>query len=150
MPRTPDSRDGELFEGQSILLEENTTDPVDVGEIKNVLGVIRIKDTVGIYDPRALHSLIHFINDGPADGFASGAYKEILPSANPFPTSVIWWISAAKLKKIIEKTVTYTGAFPTTIVWKSYADDGVTVLVTVSDAISYSGSFETTRTRTIS
>jgi hypothetical protein len=150
MPRTPDSRDGELFEDQSILLEEKTTDPVDVGEIKNVLGAVKIKDTVGIYDPRALHSLIHFINEGPADGFASGAYKEVLPSANPFPTSVIWWISVAKLKKIVEKTITYTGAFPTTIVWKSYADDGVTVLVTVSDSISYSGSFEITRTRTIS
>ena len=62
---------------------------------------------------------------------------------------MIWWESAAKLKKIVERTVTWTGAFPTTDAWKVYAADGSTVLATVSDAISYSGAFETTRTRTI-
>ena len=150
MPRSPDARPGELLEDDGILLGSQVSDPTDVGEFRNVGGEIRVKDTIGVYDPRALRSLIHFINEGPADGFASGAYKEILPSSNPFPISVIWWASAAKLKKIVEKTLTYTGAFPTTIVWKSYASDGVTVLATVSDAISYSGAFETARTRTIS
>lgn len=150
MPRSPDARAGELLEDDGILLGSQASDPTEVGEIRNVTGEIRVKDNIGVYDPRALRSLVHFINEGPADGFASGAYKEILPSANPFPTSVIWWSSAAKLKKIVEKTITYTGANPTTIVWKSYASDGVTVLATVSDAISYSGPFETVRTRTIS
>lgn len=95
-----------------------------------------------------LRQLIHFIDQGPAKGFASGAYKETLP-VGPFPTSVIWWTSVAKTHKIVEKTITYTGPNPTTIVWKMYATDGVTVIETVTDAISYTGPFEATRTRTI-
>lgn len=103
---------------------------------------------------KTLRQLIHFIEDGPAEGFASGAYKEVLPAASPFPTSVIWWGSSSKLKKIVEKTITRSGGSatnvtPTPIVWKVYATDGSTVLATVSDAISYSGVFETSRTRTI-
>jgi hypothetical protein len=70
-----------------------------------------------------------------------------------FPTSVIWWESSAKLKKIVEKTITRTGTgtnvAPTPIVWKIYDTDGSTVLVTVTDTITYNGVFETDRTRTI-
>ena len=124
-------------------------------------GAFKFYDGSGEYDPRAgggglseavhktLRQLIHFINDGPAEGFASGAYRETLPSADPFPTSIIWWESSSKLKKIVEKTITYTTAFPTTIVWKVYDTDGTSVLATVTDSISYSGPFETSRTRTI-
>jgi hypothetical protein len=104
---------------------------------------------------KVLRQLIHFIDEGPAGGFASGAYKETLPAADPFPTSVIWWESSSKLKKIVEKTITRSGGgatniTPTPIVWKVYDTDGSTVLATVSDAITYSGPFETVRTRTIS
>jgi hypothetical protein len=104
---------------------------------------------------RALRQLIHFIDNGPAEGFASGAYREILPAADPFPTSIIWWESSSKLKKIVEKLITRSGGgatniAPTPIVWKVYDTDGSTVLATVSDAVSYSGPFETNRTRTIS
>jgi len=98
---------------------------------------------------KTVRQLIHFIDEGPAEGFASGAYKEILPTGNPFPTSIIWWESSSKLKKIVEKTITWSGASPTTITWKIYDTDGTTWLWEVSDAISYSGVFETTRTRTI-
>ncbi len=95
--------------------------------------------------------LLQFIDDGPAEGFASGAYKETLPSADPFPTSYIWWTSAAKTHKLVELTVTRnTNKTPTTEEWKLYAADGTTVLVTATDAISYSGIFETTRTRVVS
>jgi hypothetical protein len=103
---------------------------------------------------KTLRQLIHFIDDGPAEGFTSGAYKETLPSGDPFPTSIIWWESSSKLKKIVEKTITRSGGgatnvTPTPVVWKMYDTDGSTVLCTVTDAISYSGVFETSRTRTI-
>lgn len=98
-----------------------------------------------------LRQLIHFINDGPGTGFVSGAFKEILPLTSVFPTSIIWWESSAKLKKIVSKTFTYNpNKTPATIVWQMYAIDGVTVIATVSDTISYSGIFETTRIRNIS
>lgn len=95
-----------------------------------------------------LRQLIHFIDDGPAHGFASGAYKETTPTG-PFPTSEIWWESSSKLKKIVSLDTTWTGSLITQEVWKVYDTDGSTVLQTVTDVISYSGPFETHRTRTI-
>jgi len=97
---------------------------------------------------QVLRQLIHFIDDGPASGFASGAYKETTPTG-PFPTSEIWWESAAKLKKIVSLDTTWTGSKITQEVWKVYAVDGSTVLATITDAISYTGVFEASRTRTI-
>jgi len=98
----------------------------------------------------ALRALIHFIDSGPADGFASGAFHEILPSGNPFPTSYIWWESASQIDKIVELTVTRgAGQKPIIEMWEMYDTDGSTVLATVTDTISYSGPFETTRTRVI-
>jgi len=98
---------------------------------------------------KALRDLIHFIDDGPADGFASGAYKEI--SGVPLSSSEIWYTSAAKTDKIVELIITRDSAKkPTTEEWKMYDADGSTVVATVSDAISYSGAFEISRTRTVS
>lgn len=94
-----------------------------------------------------LRQLIHFIDNGPAEGFASGAYREM--TGTVFPSSIIWYVDATKADKIVEKNITYTGAFPTTIEWKMYDTDGSTVLATVTDTISYSGPFETDRTRAI-
>lgn len=96
---------------------------------------------------RTLRQLIHFIDNGPAEGFASGAYREI--AGTVFPSAIIWWDTSSKVNKIVEKTISYTSSLPTTIVWKMYDTDGSTVLATVTDAINYSGVFETNRTRTI-
>lgn len=158
MGRTPDSHDGPAFEEGTYY--ESTGVASTPGEVRYTGTRFSYVDATGEYDPRSggglsaeqhktLRQLIHFIDEGPAEGFASGAYKEILPSANPFPTSVIWWESSSKLKKIVEKLITWTGAFATTIEWNIYDTDGSTKLATVSDAISYTGAFETTRTRTI-
>lgn len=159
MARTPDRTPGPSLE-EELQLEDVTADPSVVGGITQNAGALKGRDSVGVFDLRsgtgiseaahkALRQLIHFINDGPADGFATGAYKETLPVANPFPTSLIWWESSSKLQKIVEKTLTYTGAFPTTIEWKMYDTDGTTLLATVTDTISYSGPFEIDRTRAI-
>lgn len=97
---------------------------------------------------KALRQLIHFIDNGPAESFTSGAYRET--TGTVFPTAIIWYDkSGAGKKKIVEKLITWTGAFPTTIAWKVY-DVSEVLLATVSDVISYSGPFETSRTRTIS
>lgn len=103
-------------------------------------------------DHDTLRKLIHLADGGgPFEGFTSGAYKEITPTAAPFPTSVIWWTDHFKTSKIVEKTISYnSNKTPSTIVWKAYDIDGFTVLATVEDIINYSGVFETNRTRTIS
>lgn len=155
---TPDRSPGPLDE-EAIQLESTSVSTTE-GEIRYTGSRFSYYDSSGEYDPRSgsgiseaqhktIRQLIHFISEGPAEGFASGAYKEVLPSGSIFPTSIIWWESSSKLKKIVEQTVTWTGVNPTTEVWKIYDTDGSTVLATVSDTISYSGVVETTRTRTI-
>lgn len=98
---------------------------------------------------KALRDLIHFLDDGPVDGFASGSYKEMTPAADPFPTAEIWYDDNTKVKKLVELAITRNAnKTPSVEVWKMYDSDGSTVLVTVTDAIVYSGVFEITRTRT--
>jgi hypothetical protein len=105
----------------------------------------------GLGSHKLLRQLIHLADGvgGPMDGWPTNAFREILPAADPFPTSVTWWNSPAKTAKIVEKLITYTGVFPTIIQWKAYASNGVTVLATVTDTIVYSGPFEVSRTRAI-
>jgi hypothetical protein len=96
---------------------------------------------------KILRQLIHFINEGPAEGFTTGAYKVVTGTA--FPTSIVWYNNNSPTKKkIVEKLITWTGANPTTIVWKVY-DATETLLATVTDTVSYSGPFETSRSRAI-
>jgi hypothetical protein len=158
MPRTPDRFPGEREEES---IQFDTTDPAmptAEGELKYVQGVGFVFYQNGIYTPivgnaehRTLRQLVHLAEEGgPFEGFTSGAYQETLPSASPFPTSVIWWTSSAKTAKIVEETITYnSNKTIATDQWKVYDVDGTTVLATVTDTISYSGVFETNRTRTI-
>lgn len=97
-----------------------------------------------------LRQLIHFIEEGPAEGFPSGATKQILPSGEPFPTQVIWWLDVGMTKKIVDKTVTRNfNKTPSTIVWRMFDVNGTTILTTITDIITYSGVFEVNRVRTI-
>lgn len=159
MVRTADRFPGER-EDEAILLDVGSIAPTTNGELRYVTGVgFRFYEEgvekgltgtgISATQHKTLRQLIHFIDNGPAEGFVSGAYRETLPSASPFPTSVIWYTDSGKTDKIVEKLITYTGVNPTTIQWKMYDVDGSTVLATVTDAISYSGVFETSRTRTI-
>lgn len=162
---TPDRFPGDREEEQVVLTPDPSAAPPAGGLAYDGTG-FKFRDSVGEFDPRsgsglseaqhrALRQLIHFIDDGPAEGFASGAYKETLPTASPFPTSIIWWESSSKLKKIVEKTITRVGVgastvAPTPIIWKIYDTDGTTVLATITDSITYTGVFETSRTRVLS
>jgi hypothetical protein len=98
---------------------------------------------------RALRQLIHFIDDGPAEGFVSGAFKET--TGTIYPSLEAWYVvgSTPPAGLIVSLATTWSGVKITQEIWKMYDTDGSTVLVTVTDAISYSGVFETSRTRTI-
>ena len=96
---------------------------------------------------KALRDLIHFIDDGPADGFASGAFKENTYTGIRL-TSSIWYTDIAKASKIVETNYTYTGIRITSAEWKMYDTDGSTVLVTLTDAYAYSGIRLISKTRT--
>lgn len=156
MGRTPDRFPGER-EDEGIILEDVGLDPSVVGEIRLNGSDIKAKDGTGVFNLRsgagltadqhkALLQLIHFIDEGPAEGFTTGATKTV--TGTVFPTKELW--KRADATKLVETNVTWTGALPTTIEWKVYDTDGSTVLATVTDTITYSGVFETGRTRAIS
>ena len=102
-------------------------------------------------DHETLRQLIHFLPDGPGDGFLSGAYKTTTPTGNPFPTNITWWVSSAMSQKIFEKLITYNASkFPVTITYNVYDFDGVTIKHSATDTITYANNaFESTRTRSI-
>ena len=99
-----------------------------------------------------LRQLIHLADGGgPMEGF-SGSFRETLPLDNPFPQQIIWWDSPFKLKKIIEKQLTYdSNKRIISIIFKAYDINGV-LLTVITDIISYNGTspFESTRIRTAS
>jgi len=97
---------------------------------------------------KTLRHGIHFVDNGPAEGFASGAYRETVGA--PFPSSVVWYVSNAKTEKIVELTLTRNAnKSVASKEWKIYDTDGTTVLATITDTITRSGIFETSRTRAI-
>lgn len=157
MPVTPDRHPGVLEEDEAIQLTPQAVVPSANGEVRYVSGLgFRFYEEgvpVGLSGSgiseathRTLLQLIHFIDEGPAEGFATGATKTV--TGTVFPTQILW--KRADATKLVEQNITWTGSKPTTIEWKVYDTDGTTVLATVTDTISYSGVFETGRTRAIS
>lgn len=94
---------------------------------------------------KSLLQLIHFIDEGPAEGFTTGATKTT--TGTVFPSQHLW--RRADTTKLVEHNITWTGIVPTVLQWKVYDTDGTTVLATVTDAVTYSGIFEASRIRTI-
>jgi len=88
--------------------------------------------------------------EGPWLATLSGAYRETLPAADPFPTLITWWTDNTKTKKLMTKLLTLgTNKLPTAIQWSVYGPDGTTVIAQITDSITYSSVFETSRTRTV-
>lgn len=100
---------------------------------------------------RTLRQLIHLADGGgPFEGFSSGAFCETLPAASPFPTTITWWTSAAMTAKIVDETISYNpNRTVSSVQWRAYSVDGLSILATVTDTITYSGVFEVSRTRAI-
>jgi len=88
-----------------------------------------------------------------AYALGTGWYREITPSAAPFPTAVTWYTDVTKTMKVVEKLITRDSfQRPTTIQWNVYASDGVTIDGTITDTPTYASAispFEVSRTRTI-
>ena len=158
MGQTTDRNPGPRLEEKIIFTTDEGFTADAAGEMVYAGGAFSMRDSTGVFDPRSgsgisetqhktLRQLIHFIEDGPAEGFTSGAYREI--TGTIFPTAIIWYTDSGKTDKIVERLITWSGVTATVDKWKIYDTDGSTVLWTVSDAISYSGVFETSRTRTI-
>ena len=100
-----------------------------------------------------IRQLIHLADGvgGPFEGFLSGSYRTVTYSPTMVtPTYICWWTSSAQVAKIADKTVSYNGVLqPEIISWNAYNTDGVSILATVTDTVTYNVIFETSRTRTI-
>lgn len=97
---------------------------------------------------QTLRDLVHLSNDdGPRGNFwPLGMYKET--EASPFPTYQIWWEDTTRTKKIVDTVITRNSMqLPTTIQWRAYAVDGITIVDSYTDNIIYSGIFEVSRSR---
>ena len=91
-------------------------------------------------------ALLALFGDGADGEVTAGVTLTKTITGTVFPTSIIWRNGALK---VVEKTITWTGANPTTIVWKLY-DATEVLILTITDTISYTGVFETGRTRVVS
>lgn len=163
MGRTPDFFPGQRLE-ESIRFLSGTSLPSEPGVMAYVSGANAVSGS-GLYlseegvsvgpfrklisseSHARLRQLIHLADtDGPFEGF-SGAVKDT--DTGVFSTGSIWFTDSGRTKKIIDKSVTRTGILPTEIVWNVYDLDGLTILNTAIDTITYSGVFENSRTRAI-
>lgn len=148
---TPTETNEDALDARGYYIQNDSSNDTNVLISRDVSNNLTLKDSVaGIRTLTEIFAsdplqLIKFIDEGPADGFATGATKVV--TGTVFPSQILW--KRADTTKLVEKNITWTGAFPTTIQWKLYAADGSTVLKSVTDSISYSGAFETGRTRTI-
>ena len=91
---------------------------------------------------------IHFIDNGPAEGFVSGA-EQVTTYNGVFVASETWYESSTHTEKIVELNIDYSGFLSVQEEWKIYDEDGSSVLATITDHITYNGVFETLRVRTI-
>ena len=154
---TPDRSPG-VSDEEGIILSDEGVLATQVGEIRykgtpdNRYSMYDVE--AGEYQPigrkhhKALKDLIHFIADGPADGWASGA-ESVITTPGPFPDQETWYTDSGHTVKIVDQTVTYNGNKTiATEVWRLYDTDGSTVLVTLTDTHSYSGVNHTGTVRT--
>lgn len=95
---------------------------------------------------KVLRQLIHWIPDGPGDGFSTTPFKKTTWSGI-FKTAEVWWESSSMLKKIFEHTMTWTGINKTGEVWTLYKTDGTSPHARATDTITFNGIFEDERTR---
>jgi hypothetical protein len=76
----------------------------------------------------------------------NGLYEEV--TGSPFPTAITWWTSSGKTVKVKETLITRNAnKTPATITYKFYVAG--TLTKTLTDTLTYSGAFETSRTRVV-
>jgi hypothetical protein len=139
----PNSR--QLSAGDGITVTDNGPGNKLVIAIQHVSGS---SGSITPFDHMLLRQLVHLADvDGPRGiEWASGYLREQGPF--PFPTASIWWTDSSKSKKLMEQVVVRNPIrLITTSSWRVFDFDGVTVVDSFTDLITYRGVVETSRTR---
>lgn len=86
--------------------------------------------------------------DGPGDGFPQGAVKTRIGTA-PNSGGYIWYKSSAMTARLFDCTITYAAGSigAATKVYRLYAQDGVTVVRTLTDTFTWNGPVVAQKTR---
>lgn len=125
-PTTPDTFPGPLEE-EEIQLEERSTDPDLEGAIRYVSGSFKLKDNLGVFNPRSggggitesdhnsLDTLLHWL--------VETNYQEIVRTEGKV-TSVINWVDSNKTTKIREMIITRTTGKVSQMVFIQYDGTG--------------------------
>ena len=158
------NRPGTIEEEEVKLIDDGSGVATVEGQMRYSGGAFSLYDSLGAYDPRAgggglsetqhktVRQLIHFVEtNSPGGGFGAGPYiSEVLPVGNPFPTSETWYTDSGKTLKICcwEATYNVNKTFATEK-WAVYKSDGTNLAADATDTVSYSGIFETGRSRAI-
>lgn len=95
-----------------------------------------------------LFDIIHFLTDGPGDGWPSGVYCQEQYNGLLL-TRATWYTSSAMTTPIVQRTYTYNGLLVATDTVTLYSAAGTAVRV-CQDVYSYAGIQRTGRTRTFS
>lgn len=109
-PVTPDRFPGSREEDE-LVLEEQSTDPTEVGAIRNVSGALKAKDSVGVFDLRSgsgLSAAQHLVLDQLVHDVDENYYEEYTRSAGKV-TNITVWTDSGKTIKIREYQYTYSG-----------------------------------------
>lgn len=95
----------------------------------------------------AVQDIIHFLPDGPGDGWASGAVC-VEGTSGPLSTGWVWYTDSSQTKRIIAMARTYNGPLVLTEKYTLYSANGTTVLRVLTDTFTYAGPLLQSRTRT--
>ena len=107
-----------------------------------------ISRTLAAYNPhQGLPDIIHFLDDGPGDGWASGSYK-VATFSGPLPTGWTWYTNSAMTTKILQVVIAYPSAslLPASQTWTVYS--GGVAVRTLVDTFNYTGPLLTSVART--
>lgn len=116
------------------------------GTTSHVLGELVTSTTGQVGSHNALLDIIHFLADGPGDGWASGAVG-VDTYSGPLRTGTTWYADDTLAKKIVAMAWTYAGPLVATQKTTLYAADGISVTRTVTDTFSYNGPLRAQRSR---
>jgi hypothetical protein len=152
MGRTPDRTHGPALE-EELQLENNGADPSVVGAITQNGGVLKGKDSIGVFDLRSgtgLSEAAHRNLDQLPHLIAEDSFEEYTYSGNKV-TDIIIWTDDGKTVKIREENYTFSGSQVSTVVTKQY-DGAGTIIVgeTMTETFSYSGNTVTSIARVLS
>ena len=123
------------------------------GSVSPVSGGDKVTYTIPGIDIRQVLFLAEY---GPFEGFSTDSMFHSISRGttsltNHLVSQSIWYTDISKSAKIFETEYTNrnTAQQAQKIVYKVYEQDGFTVKTTVTDIITYSGIYETTRIRTV-